>query len=55
LSIQRKIKRDRPAEPQRSTGRSRSTCWPPLLYMMNLTCVCEKDVICYIVFVAISM
>jgi len=39
LSIQRKIKRDRPAEPQRSTGRSRSTCWPPLAY----TIVCAVE------------
>jgi len=30
LSIQCKIKRDQPAEPRRSTGRSRSTTWPTL-------------------------
>ena len=30
LSIQCKIRRDRPGEPRRSTGRS--TCWSPLLY-----------------------
>jgi len=32
LSIQCKIRRDRPAELWRSTGRSRSTGWPPLYY-----------------------
>jgi len=29
LSIQCKIRRDRPTETWRSTGRWRSTCWPP--------------------------
>ena len=29
LSIQCKIRRDRPTDAQRSTGRSQSTCWPP--------------------------
>jgi len=32
LSIQCKIRRDRPTDTRRSTGRSRSTCWPPLFY-----------------------
>jgi len=31
LLIQWKIRCDRPAEPRRSTGSSRSTCWPPLV------------------------
>ena len=35
LSIQCKIRRDRPAEPRRSTGRSRSTCWLSQLYYNN--------------------
>ena len=35
LSIQRKIRRDRSTESRRSTGRSRSMCWPPLLYLIN--------------------
>jgi len=30
LSIQCKIRRDRPTDTRRSTGRSRSTCWPRL-------------------------
>jgi len=30
LPIQCKIKRDRPSDTRRSTGRSRSTCCPPL-------------------------
>ena len=32
LSIQCKIRRDQPADTRRSTGRSRSICWPPLTY-----------------------
>jgi len=31
LSIQRKVRCERPTDTQRSTGRSRWTCWPPLL------------------------
>jgi len=31
LSIQCKIRCDRPSNTRRSTGRSWSTCWPPLL------------------------
>jgi len=38
LSIQCKIRRDRPAELRRSTGRSRSTCWPS---WCRLTCLQE--------------
>jgi len=30
LFIQYKIRHDRPTDIRRSTGRSRSTCWPPL-------------------------
>jgi len=33
LSIQCKIRRDRPTDIRRSTGRSRSTCWPRLTYV----------------------
>jgi len=36
LSIQCKIRRDRPAELWRSTGRSRSTGWQPLLYSFSM-------------------
>ena len=28
------IRRDRPTNTRRSTGQSRSTCWPPLLYRL---------------------
>jgi len=31
LSIQCTIRRDRPTLTRRSNGRSRSTCWPPLV------------------------
>jgi len=31
LSIQCKIRHDRPIDTRRSTGRSRSTCWPPMV------------------------
>jgi len=31
LPIRCKIRRDRPTDIRRSAGRSRSTCWPPLL------------------------
>ena len=40
LSIQCKIRRDRPTDIWRSTGRSRSTCWPSLLYRL-LTMQCK--------------
>ena len=32
LAIYHLIARDRPLDSSRSTGQSRSTCWPPLLY-----------------------
>jgi len=32
LSIKCKIRRDRSTDTWRSTGRSRSACWPPLIY-----------------------
>jgi len=32
LSLQRKTRSDRPTDTKRSVGRSRSTCWPPLIY-----------------------
>jgi len=31
LSIQYKIRCDRPTKTRRSNSRSRSTCWPPLV------------------------
>jgi len=34
LSIQCKIRRDRPTDTRRSTARSPSTCLPPLIYGM---------------------
>jgi len=43
MSIQCKIRRDRPAETQRSTGRSRLTCWPPLVYIMTHISSSLKD------------
>jgi len=36
LSFQCEIRRDRPTETRRSTGRSRLTCWPPLVYGMQI-------------------
>ena len=37
LSIQCKIRRDQPTDTRRSTGRSRSTCWPPLVYTISFS------------------
>jgi len=35
FSIQCKLRRDRPTDTQQSTGRSRSTCWSPLLFKIG--------------------
>jgi len=47
LSIQCKIRRDRPIETRWSTGLSRSTCWPPLFYVNNCYFWARETVLCY--------